>query len=77
MAKRQNIVFRSEVFYHLHTESFPSPLPLSPPPPISTFLAKAWPGLIMKRAVTVNQRNQRISYEMRSQWNQSIISREW
>ena len=70
MAKRQNIVCRSEVFYRLHTKSS------SPPPPTIHLLAKAWSGLIMKRAVTGNQRNQRISYEMRSQWNQSIISRE-
>ena len=61
MAKRQNIVCRSEVFNHLHTKSSPPP-----PPPhththtLSTSLAKAWSGLIMKRAVTGNQRNQRI-----------------
>ena len=36
-----------------------------------------WSGQIMKLAVTGNQSNQRISYEMRSQWNQSIISKGW
>ena len=46
-------------------------------PPLSTSLAKVWSGPITKRAATGNQRNQRItiSYEMHSQWNQSIISR--
>ena len=56
---------------------------VAPPPPPFYLCSKALSGLIMKRAVTGNQRNQHISYEMRqhisyemcSQWNQSIISR--
>ena len=71
MAKRQNSVCRSEIFYQLHTKSSPPP----PPPPPIYLLSKAWSGLIMKRAATGNQRNQRISYEMRSQWKQWTISR--
>ena len=65
MAKRQNIVCSSEMFYLLRIKSSP-PIYLR---------RKAWSGRIMERAVTSDQRNQRISYEMRSQWNQLVISR--
>ena len=43
MAKRQNTVCWSEIFYHLHTKS-------SPPPAIYLRI-KAWSGLIMKQVI--------------------------
>ena len=68
--KTKNVICTSEIFYYLHTKS-------SPPLPTIYLLSKTWSGQIMKLAVTGNQSNQRISYKMRSQWNQSIISKGW
>ena len=70
MGKRQNIVCKSETFYHFHTKLSPSPSPPPPPPHLP------WQqGLVMADYETGNQRNQRIGYKMRGQWNQWIISR--
>ena len=47
MGKRQNVVCRSETFYHFHTKL----IPLTPPPPPIYLGNKAWSGLIMKQVI--------------------------
>ena len=49
MAKRQNIVCRSEIVYHRHTNLSPPP----PPPPPIYLSSKAWSGLIIKQVINV------------------------